>query len=92
MGFGGLDQAEHERLFGRFLAVADRQSQVGRHLHVADGGCSEAHFRASLLWRVDFGRIKALTRNQIRFLHLEDGNLPSGINDFITMSKCPCLL
>ncbi|CAN2227677.1 hypothetical protein MCERE85_01379 [Candidatus Nanopelagicaceae bacterium] len=31
-----LDQAEHERLFGRFLAVADRQCLVDPHGLVAD--------------------------------------------------------
>ena len=31
-----LDNAEHERLFGRFLAVADRQSLVDPHGLVAD--------------------------------------------------------
>ena len=31
-----LDQAEHKRLFGRFLAVADRQRLVDPHGLVAD--------------------------------------------------------
>ena len=31
-----LDQAEHERLFGRFLAVADRQRLVDPHSFMAD--------------------------------------------------------
>jgi hypothetical protein len=34
----GLDQAEHERFFGRFLAVADRQRLVDPHRLVADRG------------------------------------------------------
>ena len=34
----GLDQAEHERLFGRFLAVTDRQGLVDPHCLVADRG------------------------------------------------------
>ena len=34
----GLDQAEHERLFGRFLAVANRQCLIDPHGLVADGG------------------------------------------------------
>ncbi len=32
----GLNQAEHKRLFGRFLAVADRQGLVDPHGLVAD--------------------------------------------------------
>ena len=33
-----LDQAEHERLFGRFLAVTDRQRLVDPHGLMADRG------------------------------------------------------
>jgi hypothetical protein len=33
-----LDQAEHERLFGRFLAIADRQRLVDPHGFMADRG------------------------------------------------------
>ena len=38
LSVSGLDQAEHERLFGRFLAVADRQGLVDPHGLVADRG------------------------------------------------------
>ena len=31
-----LDQAEHERFFGRFLAIADRQRLIDPHGLVAD--------------------------------------------------------
>ena len=34
----GLDQAEHERLFGRFLAIANGQRLVDPHGLVADRG------------------------------------------------------
>ena len=34
----GLDKAEHERLFGRFLAVTDDQGLVDPHGLVADRG------------------------------------------------------
>ena len=37
LSVSGLDQAEHERLFSRFLAVADRQSLVDPHRLVANG-------------------------------------------------------
>ena len=37
LGWLGLDQAEHERLFGRFLTVADRKGLVDPHGLVADG-------------------------------------------------------
>jgi len=33
-----LDQAEHERFFGRFLAIADRQRLVDPHGFMADRG------------------------------------------------------
>ena len=36
LSVSGLDQAEHERLFGRFLAVADRQRLVDPHRFMAD--------------------------------------------------------
>ena len=39
-----LDQAEHERLLGRFLAVADRQRLVDPHRFVADRGDGKAQF------------------------------------------------
>ena len=35
---GCLDQAEHERLFGSFLAITDRQRLVDPHGLVADRG------------------------------------------------------
>ena len=38
-----LYEAERERLFGRFLAVADRQSLVDPHSLVADRGDGKAH-------------------------------------------------
>ena len=38
LSVSGLDQAEHERLFGRFLAVANRQHLVDPHGLVADRG------------------------------------------------------
>ena len=38
-GYGvGLDQAERERLFGRFLAIADRQGLIDPHRFMADRG------------------------------------------------------
>ena len=39
-----LYKAERESLFGRFLAVADRQSLVDPHSLVADGRDRKAHF------------------------------------------------
>ena len=36
LSVSGLDQAEHERLLGCFLAVADRQGLVDPHGLVAD--------------------------------------------------------
>ena len=39
-----LYEAERERLFGRFLAVADSQRLVDPHSFVADRGDGEAHF------------------------------------------------
>jgi len=36
LSVSGLDQAEHERLFGRFLAIADRKSLIDPHGLVAD--------------------------------------------------------
>ena len=39
-----LNQAEHDGLFGRFLAIADRQSLVDPHGLVADGRNGKAHF------------------------------------------------
>ena len=36
LSVSGLGQAEHERLFGRFLAVADRQGLINPHGLVAD--------------------------------------------------------
>ncbi len=36
LSVSGLDQAEHERFFGRFLAVADRQGLINPHGLVAD--------------------------------------------------------
>ncbi len=38
-----LYEAERERLFGRFLAVANRQSLVDPHSLVADGRDRKAH-------------------------------------------------
>ena len=38
----GLDQAEHERLFGRFLAIANGQRLVNTHGLVADRGDRKA--------------------------------------------------
>ena len=38
-----LYEAEHERLFGRFLAVADRQRLVDPHRFMADRGDGKAH-------------------------------------------------
>ena len=38
-----LYEAEYERLFGRFLAVADRQRLVDPHGLVADRGDGKAH-------------------------------------------------
>jgi hypothetical protein len=35
---GDLDQAEHERLLGRFFTVADRERLVDTHGLVPDGG------------------------------------------------------
>ena len=37
LSVSALDQAEHERLFGRFLTIADRQRLVDPHSLVADG-------------------------------------------------------
>ena len=34
----GLDQAKHERLFGRFLAITNRQRLVDPHRFVTDRG------------------------------------------------------
>jgi hypothetical protein len=39
-----LYEAEHERFFGRFLAVTNRQSLVNPHSLVADRGDGKAHF------------------------------------------------
>ena len=39
-----LYEAERERLFGRFLTVADRQCLVDPHSLVADRGNGKAHF------------------------------------------------
>jgi len=39
-----LYKAEHERLFGRFLTVADRQCLVDPHSLVADSRDGKAHF------------------------------------------------
>ena len=38
LSVSGLDQAEHERLFGRFLAITHRQRLVDTHGLVADRG------------------------------------------------------
>ena len=37
LSVSALDQAEHERLFGRLFAVADREGLVDPHGFVADG-------------------------------------------------------
>ena len=39
---GRLDQAEHQGLFGRFLAIANGQRLVDTHGLVADGGDRKA--------------------------------------------------
>ena len=44
-----LYEAERERLFGRFLAVADRQSLVDPHSLVADSRDGKAHFSGELV-------------------------------------------
>ena len=38
LAVSGLDEAEHERLFGRFLAITHRQRLVDTHGLVADRG------------------------------------------------------
>ena len=44
LSVSALDQAEHERLFGCFLAVTDRQGLINPHGLVPDGGDRKAHF------------------------------------------------
>ncbi len=44
-----LYEAEQKRLFGRFLAVADRQRLVDPHRFMADRGDREAHFGGELM-------------------------------------------
>ncbi len=79
LSVSALDQAEHERLLGRFLAVADRQCLINPHGLVADRGDRKAHFCGELVVGLTFNHTP-------KDEDLALGQLPScGIPSF-----CPC--